>query len=85
MTFKSPADVAAAIAEERGLYAERANLAMDLRIAERNGDDTAITVARQIKAAGDTSWYEAYKAAQTGLKDALETLGFDPAAIKTYL
>ena len=84
--FKSPADAALAIAEERRLYRTMKEEAeLDVRLAKRDGDEAAVAVAEKAAADAQAAWYDAFKAAQTGIKATLETLGLDPAAIKMYL
>lgn len=83
--FISPADVVAAIAEADRLWKEQADAAMDIRIAEKSGDETAIAVARQIKADAISAWHKQWLEAKDAVRAALDTLGLDPNAIKPYL
>lgn len=83
--YTSPADVIAAIAEERRLTEARRNAEMDVRIAARDGDETAVNAAKAAEAASLQEWHKSYIAAKEAVRAALDAVGLDPATIKPYL
>lgn len=74
------ANFAEAVELERRLWSQYDNLNLDIRVAERAGDQEAVAAAKTALAELTQTWSTALNAARTALSDTLTLLGLDVGA-----
>lgn len=75
--------------EARAAYDEankaRDNYALDLRIAERDGDEAAIAAVKAENSASLSGWYQLHTAQKQAAVDLCDALGITPSDMRSAL